>query len=63
MLMQDAAAPLLLTLPNLFGSHPPQPDTLQASAISAIAPVPVPAALLPDGMRLVDDPDSWQDTT
>jgi len=46
--MQDAAALLLFTLPNLFGGNPAQPDTVQASPVSVIAPVPIPVEFLPD---------------
>jgi len=62
--MQDAVALLLLTLPTALNTSPvPIADTVQAAPAPIVAPVPIPAALLPDGMRLGDGPDAWQDTT
>jgi hypothetical protein len=62
--MQDAVALLLLTLPTaLTTPTAPIADTVQSASAPIVAPVPIPASLLPDGMRLVDGPDSWQDTT
>lgn len=62
--MQDAVALVLLTLPTALTTPTgPIADTAQAAPAPIVAPAPIPAALLPDGMRLVDGPDSWQDTT
>ena len=62
--MQDAVALLLLALPNgLSGIPISVADTVQAAPVPVVAPVPIPAALLPDGMRFGTDLSIWQDTT
>jgi len=62
--MQDAVALFLLTLPTaLTTPTAPVADTVQATPAPIVAAVPIPAAFLPDGMRLVNGADSWQDTT
>ena len=62
--MQDAVALLLLALPNgLSGIPIPVADTVQAAPVPVVAPVAIPAALLPDGVRFGSDLSIWQDTT
>jgi hypothetical protein len=62
--MQDAVALLLLALPNgLSGIPISVADTVQAAPVPVVAPVAIPAALLPDGMRFGSDLSIWQDTT
>jgi len=62
--MQDAVALLLLALPNgLSGIPISVADTVQAAPVPVVAPVPIPAALLPDGMQFGTDLSIWQDTT
>jgi hypothetical protein len=62
--MQDAVALLLLALPNgLSGIPISVADTVQAAPVPVVAPVAIPAALLPDGMRFGSDVSIWQDTT
>lgn len=64
MSMQDAVALLLLALPNgLSGIPISVADTVQAAPVPVVAPVAIPAALLPDGMRFGSDVSIWQDTT
>jgi hypothetical protein len=62
--MQDAVALLLLALPNGLSGIPIfAADTVQAAPVPVVAPVPIPAALLPDGMQFGTDLSIWQDTT
>ena len=59
--MQDVVALLLLTLPTALSA--PATDTVQAVPAPIVAPVLIPAALLPDAIGLKSGPESWQDTT
>ncbi len=59
--MQDVVALLLLTLPTALSA--PATDTVQAAPAPIVAPVLIPAALLPDAIGLGSGPESWQDTT
>jgi hypothetical protein len=62
--MQEAVALLLLTLPNALSGIPvTAPDTVQVAPVPIVAPVSIPAALLPDGVRFGTDLSAWQDTT
>lgn len=62
--MQDAVALLLLTLPNTLSGIPvTAADTVQVAPVPIVAPVSIPAALLPDGVRFGTDLSTWQDTT
>ena len=62
--MQDVVALALLTLANTQLMPPPIPtDTGQSSPAVVIAPVPIPAALLPEGVRRGGELADLQDTT
>ncbi len=62
--MQDVVALALLTLAHTQPTAAPTPaDTGQAKPAAVIAPVPIPAALLPEGLRLDEDLAALQDTT
>jgi hypothetical protein len=62
--MQDVLALALLTIANTQPLAAPIPsDTGQSAPAAVIAPVPIPAALLPEGIRIVGDLPELQDTT
>ena len=62
--MQDVVALVLLALPGSFASLPTiAADTAQPALIPAVAPVPIPAALLPTGVGLGGGTFAPQDTT
>ncbi|HQR17528.1 MAG TPA: hypothetical protein PK948_04125 [Gemmatimonadales bacterium] len=62
--MQDVVALALLTLAHTQPTGAPIPaDTGQSTPAAVIAPVPIPAALLPDGVRFGGDLAELQDTT
>jgi hypothetical protein len=63
--MQDVVALIFLTLPGTLTTIPmaTAPDTSQRITIPAIAPIPIPLALLPGGVSAGGDLDVTQDTT
>jgi len=55
---------VFLTMPNALSGIPiPALDTVQPVPSSIVAPVPIPAALLPDGVYLGNELAALQDTT
>jgi hypothetical protein len=60
--MQDVLALVLFMLPYTL-SGIPVADTVHAAPVAIVAPVLIPAALLPDGVRFGDDLTALQDTT
>jgi hypothetical protein len=62
--MQDIMALVLLTLPNAFSGTPTVAmDTVQPAPSAVVAPVLIPAALLPDGVHFGEALTTLQDTT
>ncbi len=62
--MQDVVALVLLSIPGSLATLPPvAADTVQAPPVPVVAPVPIPAALLPAGVGLSGAPLALQDTT
>ena len=62
--MQDVVALVLLSIPGSLATLPSvAADTVQAMPVPVVAPVPIPAALLPAGVGLGRGPLALQDTT
>ena len=62
--MQDVVALVLLSIPGSLPTLPPvAADTVQAPPVPVVAPVPIPAALLPTGVGFGAGPLALQDTT
>lgn len=62
--MQDVVALVLLSIPGSLATLPSvATDTVQAVPVPVVAPVPIPAALLPEGVGLGGGPLALQDTT
>ena len=62
--MQDVVALVLLSISGPPSTLPPvAADTVRPSPVPVVAPVPIPAALLPQGIGLGGDPLAPQDTT